>query len=64
MSETTITQLPDPSGFNAELATLMTAFSGERLEDGRAHLARHGHLPEIIQGVEFLDGIRQLQNAA
>ena len=57
MSETTITQLPDPSGFsadpftdvirdgarklieqaiNVELATLMAAFSGEKLEDGRA----------------------------
>lgn len=30
----------------AELAALMVAFSGERLEDGRARLVRHGHLPE------------------
>jgi hypothetical protein len=67
MSETTITQLSDPSGFtsdpftdvlrdgarklieqviHAELAALMNAFSGERLEDGRAPLVRHNHLPE------------------
>lgn len=67
MPETTITQLPDPSGFSsdpftdvlrdgarklieqaiqAELAALMNAFSGEKLEDGRARLVRHGHLPE------------------
>ncbi len=74
MSETTITQLPDPSGFSAdpftnvirdgarklieqaihaELATLMAAFSGERLEDGRARLVRHGHLPEreVMTGI-------------
>jgi len=31
---------------HAELATLMAAFSEERLEDGRARLVRHGHLPE------------------
>src|SRR6056297_2329860 len=67
MSETTITQLPDPSGFpsdpftevlrngardlieraiHAELATLIATFSNETLEDGRARLVRHGHLPE------------------
>lgn len=67
MSETTITQLPDPSGFSvdpftdiirdgarklieqaihAELATLISAFSNEKLEDGRARFVRHGHLPE------------------
>ncbi len=67
MPETTITQLPDPSGFSAdaltdviragarhlikqaihaELATLMATFSKETLEDGRARLVRHGHLPE------------------
>ncbi|SNT76535.1 Transposase, Mutator family [Paracoccus seriniphilus] len=67
MSESTITQLPDPSGFapdpftdvlhdgarklieqaiHAELATLMAAFSGERLEDGRARLVRYRHIPE------------------
>ena len=87
MSETTITQLPDPSiagrrlrsnlprgGFSAdpftdvirdgarklieqaihaELATLMAAFSGVRLEDGRARLVRHGHLPEreVMTGI-------------
>ncbi len=31
---------------HAELATLMAAFSKEKLEDGRARLVRHGHLPE------------------
>jgi hypothetical protein len=67
MSGSTITQLPDPSGFSAdpftevirdgarklieqaihaELATLMAAFSNEKLEDGRARLVRHGYLPE------------------
>ena len=74
MSETTITQLPDPSGFtsdpftdvlrdgarklieqtiHAELAALMNAFSGEKLEDGRARLVRHGHLPEreVMTGI-------------
>ena len=74
MSETTITQLPDPSGFSAdpftevirdgarklieqaihaELAALMSAFSGESLEDGRARLVRHGHLPEreVMTGI-------------
>ena len=87
MSETTITQLPDPSiadrrlrsnlpkGFfssdpftailrdgarklieqaiHAELVTLMDAFSGEKLEDGRARLVRHGHLPEreVMTGI-------------
>jgi hypothetical protein len=30
----------------AELAALMALFSGEKLEDGRARLVRHGHLPE------------------
>ena len=74
MSETTITQLPDPKGFtsdpftnalrdgarklieqaiHAELDALMSAFSGERLEDGRARLVRHGHLPEreVMTGI-------------
>lgn len=74
ISETTITQLPDPSGFSsdpftevlrdgarklieqaihAELAALMNVFSGERLEDGRARLVRHGHLPEreVMTGI-------------
>ncbi|SFO39823.1 Transposase, Mutator family [Roseovarius lutimaris] len=75
MQEITITQLPDPSGFNAdpftdiirdgarklieqaihaELATLMAAFSNEKLEDGRARLVRrHGHLPErdVMTGI-------------
>ena len=74
MSETTISQLPDPSGFSAdaftdvlrngarklieqaihaELATLMAAFSKEKLEDGRARLVRHGHLPErkVMTGI-------------
>lgn len=38
---------------HAELATLMAAFSGERLEDGRARLVRHGHLPEreVMTGI-------------
>ena len=74
MPETTITQLPDPSGFSsdpftdvlrdgarqlieqaihAELAALMAAFSGDKLEDGRARLVRHGHLPEreVMTGI-------------
>ena len=74
MSETTITELPDPTGFtsdpfpgvlrdgarkliqqaiHAELAALMSAFSGERLEDGRARLVRHGYLPEreVMTGI-------------
>ena len=74
VSGTTITQLPDPSGFSAdpftevirdgarklieqaihaELATLMAAFSKEKLKDGRALLVRHGHLPEreVMTGI-------------
>ena len=74
MSGSTITQLPDPSGFSAdpftevirdgarklieqaihaELATLMAAFSNEKLEDGRARLVRHGYLPErdVMTGI-------------
>ena len=74
MSETTISTLPDPSGFSpdpltdliregarklieqaveAELATLLAAFAEERLDDGRARLVRHGHLPEreILTGI-------------
>lgn len=74
MSETTITKLPDPSGFSrdpltdlirdgarklieqaveAELATLLAAFAEDKLEDGRARLVRHGHLPEreILSGI-------------
>lgn len=74
MSETTITHLPDPSGFSvgpftdvlrdgarklieqaihAELAALMADFSGEKLDDGRARLVRHGHLPEreVMTGI-------------
>ena len=37
---------------HAELATLMAAFSGEKLE-GRARLVRHGHLPEreVLTGI-------------
>src|SRR6056297_3421110 len=74
MSETTITKLPDPSGFSpdpltdvirdgarklieqaieAVLATLMAAFAKDKLDDGRARLVRHGHLPEreVMTGV-------------
>jgi len=74
MSETTITKLPDPSGFSpdpltdvirdgarklieqaieAELATLVVASAKDKLDDGRARLVRHGHLPErdIMPGV-------------
>ena len=38
---------------HAELATLMNAFSKEKLEDGRARLVRHGHLPEreVMTGI-------------
>lgn len=37
----------------AELATLLAAFTEDRLEDGRARLVRHGHLPEreVLTGV-------------
>ncbi len=37
----------------AELATLLGAFADHRLDDGRARLVRHGHLPEreILTGV-------------
>jgi putative transposase len=30
----------------AELAALLSAFADHKLEDGRARLVRHGHLPE------------------
>lgn len=38
---------------HAELATLMTAFAAEKLEDGRARLVRHGYLPEreVMTGI-------------
>ncbi len=38
---------------HAELAALMAAFAGEALEDGRARLVRHGHLPEreVLTGI-------------
>ena len=38
---------------HAELAALMSTFSGERLADGRARLVRHGHLPEreVMTGI-------------
>ena len=38
---------------HAELAALMAAFSGEKLEDGRSRLVRHGHLPEreVLTGI-------------
>ena len=38
---------------HAELAVLMAAFSKEKLEDGRARLVRHGHLPEreVMTGI-------------
>lgn len=38
---------------HAELAVLMAAFSEEKLEDGRARLVRHGHLPEreVMTGI-------------
>ncbi|SEK11138.1 Transposase, Mutator family [Marinovum algicola] len=37
----------------AELAALMASFAKDKLEDGRARLVRHGHLPEreILTGV-------------
>ncbi|WP_299822783.1 IS256 family transposase [uncultured Jannaschia sp.] len=37
----------------AELATLLDAFAGDKLEDGRARLVRHGHLPEreVMTGI-------------
>ena len=38
---------------HAELSALMNACSGDRLEDGRARLVRHGHLPEreVMTGI-------------
>ncbi|PHP26062.1 IS256 family transposase, partial [Limimaricola cinnabarinus] len=38
---------------HAELAALMAAFSKDTLEDGRARLVRHGHLPEreVMTGI-------------
>lgn len=37
----------------AELAALMAGFADDKLEDGRARLVRHGHLPEreVLTGV-------------
>ncbi|SEP16601.1 Transposase, Mutator family [Salinihabitans flavidus] len=37
----------------AELATLMAASAKDKLDDGRARLVRHGHLPEreVMTGV-------------
>ena len=37
----------------AELAVLLEAYASERMDDGRARLVRHGHLPEreIVTGV-------------
>lgn len=37
----------------AELATFLAAFAKDRLDDGRAMLVRHGHLPEreILTGI-------------
>ncbi len=39
--------------FEAELAALLAAFASDKLDDGRARLVRHGHLPEreILTGV-------------
>lgn len=74
MSGSTITHLPDPSGFSsdpltdlvrdgarhlirqaveAELAVLLERHAADRLEDGRARLVRHGHLPEreVLTGI-------------
>lgn len=38
---------------HAELDTLMAALSNEKLEDGRARVVRHGHLPEreVLTGI-------------
>jgi hypothetical protein len=58
MPETTITQLPDPSGFSSDPFT-------DVLRDGARKLIEQANrLPEIIQGVEFRDGLRQLQAVA
>ncbi|RDD97659.1 IS256-like element ISPpa1 family transposase [Paracoccus pantotrophus] len=74
MSGSTITHLPDPSGFSsdpltdlvrdgarqlirqaveAELAVLLERHAADRLDDGRARLVRHGHLPEreVLTGI-------------
>lgn len=59
MPENAITELADPftdvlrdgagklieQAIHAELAALMTAFAGDKLEEGRARLVRHGHQP-------------------
>ena len=44
---------------HAELSVLMNAYSGETLEDGRARLVRHGHLPEreVMTGIGPARGI-------
>lgn len=74
MSGSTITHLPDPSGFSSDpltdlvrdgarqlirqavesgLAVLLERHAADRLEDGRARLVRHGHLPEreVLTGI-------------
>ena len=37
----------------AELSALLAAHAGERTEDGRARIVRHGHLPEreVMTGI-------------
>jgi transposase-like protein len=37
----------------AELSVLLEAYSGDRIEDGRARQVRHGHLPErkVMTGI-------------
>jgi len=44
---------PIEQAIHAELAALMAACSGEKLDDGRARLVRHGHLPEreVMTGI-------------
>ena len=62
MSKTTIATLPDPSGFSLDPLTgviregarkLIEQAIEAELEDGRARLVRHGHLPEreVLTGV-------------
>jgi len=68
MADYTITQLPDPSGFGSDPFTdvlrdgarklMMSAQKKWRKLDGQHRL------PEIIQEVEFRDGLRQRQATA
>jgi hypothetical protein len=42
----------------AELGVLLEAYAGDKTNDGRARLVRHGHLPEreVITGIGAVPG--------